>query len=196
MVAPAHPITHIWLHPRETIRHVAGHDPEYGVLPLTLLAGASSASLELMTGAGDMGPGPAVSALLFAGPLWGLAALYVGGWLLALVGGGLGGRAAAVDIRAAIAWSNVPVIFGAAVAWLVLALVPGGLAMLPQAVLLGSMVWGYGILAASLAAVQHFSLRRAIGSMAAVAVLVAVVPLAILPGIDGLLPDGLEAGAS
>lgn len=96
-------ITRIWPHPRETIRRITGHDPEYGVLPLTLLAGAFSASLDLMSGAGETAVGPAVSTVLLVRSLWGLAALYVGGCLPALVGGRLGGCAASVDIRAAIA---------------------------------------------------------------------------------------------
>jgi len=49
-----------------------------------------------------------VSGTIVLGVIWGLAWLYLGGWLMGVTGRWLEGRADALMVRAAIAWSSVP----------------------------------------------------------------------------------------
>jgi hypothetical protein len=165
----AHPIKTIWLQPRSTLRRIVANDPEYGVLLLTVLAGALLAPIEATARLGEQ-DSPVV--LIFtlaavAGAVKGLFALYVGGWMLSLASRWFGGSASSVDVRAAIAWSNAPLAAGCAVWWILVALGSATefgepFTLFAEGVLLAALAWSYAMLAAFLAAVQHFSLRKAV----------------------------------
>jgi hypothetical protein len=106
------PFLTIWTSPRATIRRIVDSDPTRFVLILAVLGGFSEAldrmSMESM---GDIISIPEI--LLFCiivGPIIGLIGLYVGGALLKWTGTWIGGQGSSVEIRAAIAWSNIPVI--------------------------------------------------------------------------------------
>jgi len=106
------PLGSIWFHPRRTIRAIVDTDPFYGVLLLAMAAGAANAIMEV---AALPGPAPIGSSIFAAGLLagsagavLGIAWLYIFGWLYRWVGGWLGGRAKTQEVRAAIAWVEVP----------------------------------------------------------------------------------------
>jgi hypothetical protein len=104
----------IWLHPRETMRQVAGADGATAVLLLAALAGihdglgmAFAASLMLQ---GIYWPG--VIAALVIGAVYGIVHMYVWGFVLRWTGRWFGGAATQAETRAAVAWSAVPRIAG------------------------------------------------------------------------------------
>jgi len=125
--------------------------------------------------------------------------LYAGAWLFKLVGDGIGGRGSAVEIRAAIAWSNVPaiwalILFGAELALLGEELFTtatpnlnaspmrllGLLGLFIMAMIVG--VWGFVIFLKCLGEVQGFSAWKALGS-----VLIAVVAVVFAIAASGML---------
>ncbi len=141
---------------------------------------------------------------LIAGPIGGLISLYVGGALIRWTGRYLGGSASPENIRAAIAWSGVPVI------WSLILYVPG-LALFGQElftsetpridassslmliymvfslieVIIG--IWALVVFLKSLGQVQGFSAWKALGNII-LSVLVIVIPLvSIVLGITALI---------
>jgi hypothetical protein len=111
----------IWYRPRATIRRIVDTDPRKFVLLIAWMAGALAAlnsqiaiaTLDLSANVPHLprlgSIGIAIAAFLFGllsvVGLYGLAALYR--W----AGGILGGTATAVEVRAALAWSQVPGIY-------------------------------------------------------------------------------------
>lgn len=173
--APArHPALAIWMRPRETLRRIADHDPDYGVFALTILAGAALASLDVARRGEtlDMPLAVLVVLVFIAGAVRGLATLYIEGWLLLVVGRWLGGSATGAEVRLAIAWSNLPLVFGVVGWWLLLAVLGMGsipdssLEILLPAVVLMPFLWSVVLLVVGLGTVQRFSLWRAVMSMA------------------------------
>ncbi len=105
------PFRTIWTRPRATIRGIVNTDPTLYVLLLSVVGGVIQALDNASTrNAGDRLALPAIlMTAIVAGAIGGPIGLYVGGWLLRLTGRLLGGRAKAEEVRAAIAWSTVPV---------------------------------------------------------------------------------------
>ena len=103
----------IWRSPRETIREILDVDPRRHVQVLAVVAGF----VEALEWAAENNLGdrfPLLVILLIcaaAGAAGGLAFLYGGAWLLQRVGAWLGGKGSFVDVRAAMAWSTVPLIW-------------------------------------------------------------------------------------
>jgi Yip1 domain len=106
------PFVTIWTRPRATIRAIANTDTYRHIVPLAILAGI----FRTLDGASERNAGDALplAAILgiavLLGPVAGLLGLFVGGWFLGLTGRWLGGRARPDQLRAAIAWSFVPVL--------------------------------------------------------------------------------------
>ena len=172
------PIWSIWTRPRQTISLIVNEDPEYGVLAITVFSGISLTFMDMFLGAKDREIVLVVvlPLIMIAGPVRGLLSLYVGGWLLLLVGRRLGGSASPGELRAAIAWSNVPVAASCLGWFLLLAIFRDELfrSRLEQGGTLGYLsggvvtaeavliLWGYLILAVCLSTVQRFSLWKSI----------------------------------
>jgi hypothetical protein len=193
----ANPWFSIWTRPRATIRRIVDEDPERAVLVLAGMGGfaqmlnrASSRSL------GDDLPVSGIFLVAaIAGPVVGIASLYVAGWLLKLAGDGIGGRGSVVDIRAALAWSNVPIIWALILVALELALlgeelfttatprldespmlVLGFLGLALIELIIG--IWALVIFLKCLGEVQGFSAWKALGSVLIVVIGVAFVVVA------------------
>lgn len=121
----------IWTMPRATMRQILDTDPRRLVIPLALIAGVVGAlgavpALPSLTDRFSAGPGVMALALaLVLVPLCSLLMLYVVGWLLSVTGRWLDGTGDSVGMRAALAWSNVPAIWG-------------GLLLIPHFVTLGA----------------------------------------------------------
>ncbi len=103
------PWTAIWFKPRQAIRAIVDANPKHWVIPLAVAAGIASMLLPMgwMVGAGmprAVAMGVAVGMGAIGGVLW----LYLFGWLYRLVGTWFGGRATNAQVRAAIAWAELP----------------------------------------------------------------------------------------
>jgi Yip1 domain len=111
----------IWYRPRATMRRIVDTDPRKFVLGIAWLAGALAllnsqvavATLDLPANAPHfprLGPtGITIAAFLFG--VLGVVGLYGVAALYRWAGGILGGTATAVEVRAALAWSQVPGIY-------------------------------------------------------------------------------------
>jgi hypothetical protein len=104
----------IWTEPRATMRKVLDTDPEYLVFMLGILLGVSDCiDRAYSKNSGDMFTIPAIFALCaIMGPIGGLTLLYGLSALLKWSGKLLGGHGSHSHIRAAFAWSSVPLIWG------------------------------------------------------------------------------------
>ncbi len=123
---PLNPWLSIWTRPRDTIEAIVSSDPRRLVLLLAALGGfANALDRASLRDLGDKYDLPVIFGLsAIGGPIGGIVALYVGGALIRWTGTWIGGRASTENIRAAIAWSNVPLIW-ALLLWI------------PEALLLG-----------------------------------------------------------
>jgi signal peptidase I len=169
----------LWLSPGDTVARIVAEDPRRHVLALgaangalealylldTDLVGAPSAALVQMSDA-------SVHVLVaVAGALFGVANLYLSGFLLNLAARLLGGAGSAMTSRAALAWGSAPSSLGSAVALLFETLRAHGagngdaLSFLASAALLAFELWGWAASVAMLARVQGFSWPRALGAL-------------------------------
>jgi hypothetical protein len=195
----------IWTQPRATIRQIVKHNPDYQVIVLGALLGMAQAlDRAAARNAGDSLGLPMILLLcLIGGPIGGLVFLYLGGALLQWIGRWLGGLATMAEVRAALAWSSVPNIFGLAI-WLpALALLGSDLftATAPRvaaqpllalvllalaAIKLFLGVWSTLLTLWCLSEVQQFSVWRALGSVL-LAGLILIVPFVVLAALVGMI---------
>ena len=110
------PWTSMWIQPRATIQQIIDTNPKRFVLTLAALAGVSNHMLYAQWGilaniSYDLEWGAIVFYALFAGALEGIAALFIMGALIHYIGTFFDSKASSINIRAAIAWSHIPVIW-------------------------------------------------------------------------------------
>jgi len=103
----------MWTQPRATIQQIVDTDPERLVLILSAVAGFSETlDRAVMKSLGDRLDWPVIIAIAaVAGPIGGIIGLYLGGALIRWTGTWLNGQAPSKNIRAAMAWSSVPLIW-------------------------------------------------------------------------------------
>ena len=213
----------MWTNPRETIRRVVYYDPKRDVLLLAALQGFVSFFGGMLyiflllvlisndyvgapgTWESDLSNLPSMSftALAIAlgicatiGPISGLIGLYLYGWLFRMTGRWLGGNAYPIEVRAAIAWSAVPQIWGTILQALKLVLIvyvlyanainyyissSALLATLGISLLVESIIgiWSLVVLIKSLGEVHSFSAWKALGAVLLAMVIVSVVNIVI-----------------
>jgi hypothetical protein len=104
----------IWTRPRATIQQIVETDPRRLVLLLAALGGFSTVlDRASMRNLGDKLDWPVLLLLAaVVGPIAGIVTLYIGAALLRWTGSWIGGQASAQNIRAAMAWSTVPEVWG------------------------------------------------------------------------------------
>jgi Yip1 domain len=123
------PFFSIWIDPRATIRRIVDSDPTRHVLALAAIGPALGTLVVQWSRAMN---GTASQSVLW--PLWvaffvtvrvglGILSLYILGAVFKWSGRLLGGTASSVEVRAALAWSQIPAILGAII--LLLALFAG-----------------------------------------------------------------------
>jgi len=104
------PFLMVWTRPRATIRGILDSNPNYLVLQLAMAGGVVQAlGNAAQTNAGDGLP-LAHILIMFTlyGLVYGLIAIYIGGAVMSWAGRMLGGHGSSKELRAAIAWSQVP----------------------------------------------------------------------------------------
>ena len=199
---PLDPLFAIWTHPRATIRRVVDR-PALQVMLLAVVGGVYT-GLSRASGrsVGHLNPDDPFLAVLLAvvfAALLSIPMLYLLAGVLRWTGRFLHGQAGGKEIRAAIAWSNVPLIASLALfalqlplfgeelflshtpridadPWLQLSLVGFGLLRLT----LG--LWGAVVFVLALAEVQRFAIWRALVNVVLMAVAV-LAPFLLLYGM-------------
>lgn len=104
----------IWLRPKATIRRIVATNVRHHVFLLAMLAGVAGA-LSRRTLFASQDGADAILALILSlvlGPIGGIFSLFLGGALLSWSSRLIGGVSVTPVVRAALAWSYVPLIFG------------------------------------------------------------------------------------
>lgn len=194
----------IWTHPRATIRRIVDTDPHYQVAFLAMLTGALSV-LESQWSRPPISAVPRTAAVwpllvvgsVVGGAILGVVGLYINGFLLKWSGALLGGNATYAEVRAALAWAEIPSIV--AIALGILLILIGGAAPLPalgqspptepsvgsatmHAVL---ALWSFIITLKCLAEVHRFSVWRALASIVLLLIALLVFGLIVLLVVYG-----------
>jgi hypothetical protein len=199
------PFLTIWTRPRATIRGILNKNPSLHVTSIAAIGGIlDSLSRATQQYLGDRLSLPTILLIALAvGPVIGLIWLYVGAFPVGLTGRWLGGRAGPEEIRAAIAWSLVPVLATIPVWIIQLALVGRemftsltpvldskpllNLLLMATAPLeIGLAIWSFVILLKAVGEAQRFSAGKALGSILLGILCVAVmigVPILVLPAL-------------
>jgi hypothetical protein len=103
----------LWWCPRSTMRMILDEDPRRWIHVIVIIAGALMGLLSAFTS------GPATQQVAFstlisylvAGAIFNLITVYILGLLLKWVGHWFGGEGSYLEVRSAVAWSNVPIIW-------------------------------------------------------------------------------------
>ncbi len=110
---PLNPWFSMWTKPRETIQQIVDTNPEHSVIFLSAIAGfAQALDQASVRNLGDSLDWPMI--FLFAaivGPIFGMLGLFISGALIRWTGSWLNGKGSPQEIRAALAWSGVPIIW-------------------------------------------------------------------------------------
>ena len=191
----------MWLQPRATIQQIIDDNPARSVLLLSAIVGIGSVlDRASMKSTGDqLGLAAILAIAIFVGPIGGVLSLYIGSALLRWTGGWIEGKGSSENIRAAYAWSGVPLIW-AMILWVPqlilfqeelfttatprmdentsMAFLMIGFALVEITI----AIWSGVVFLKSLGQVQGFSAWRALGNMmlATMVVLVPIVIIAIL----------------
>lgn len=195
----------MWLEPRATIRSVVSQNPGRSLWLLAAVYGFSS----ILNGYQSAALGGEVAtwmlvlfAMIFA-PIWGYIVFCIWGWLIALTGKLLKGEGNFYTIRAAYAWSCVPLAANAVLWFLLIALFGGKIFqsavdghLLTQGqittlfvLLIGKMVfviWAIVLYLNALAEVQKFSVLRAIVNVIIAGVIAILAALVLYSLVIGL----------
>jgi len=113
------PWVSMWTKPRATIQQIVDTNPQRLVLLLAAAAGFGQAlDRASINSIGDRLDWPIIFIVAaVGGPIAGVIGLYIGGALIHWTGTWIGGKTSAENIRAAIAWSSVPMLW-ALVLWI------------------------------------------------------------------------------
>lgn len=183
----------IWTEPRRTIRQIVDTDPTYGVLLLAGLAGALSALevrwMAMPSHAVGMRWPLMVAFSVVIGAVFGIVALYIYGFFLKWTGAALGGTANYAEVRAALAWSEIPAMVAAAISLLAIIFgVAGPVAgsMMPRRgggldfvhLVLG--VWSFVLMLKCVGEVHRFSAWRALGAVLLILLVMVLIVFALL----------------
>ncbi len=188
----------IWTQPRETIRKIVSTNASYRLLPLYMIYGFPIClHIAQFFGLGSsLAAGFVLLIALVVSPLAGFIGISFWSILLFWTGQWIKGRAPYKNIRAAIAWTNVPNIV-TDLTWVLLGLIIGTALFVPgfgmgemtmaeSRLVLGlsivqvlASIWAFVIFIVALSEVQGFSILKAIANV--------IIPCAILFVLGGIL---------
>src|SRR5579863_2215555 len=159
------PWVSVWFSPRLTIERLVATRPTYLVWPLAILGTVASLynQISVIDGATYLLNWQLALGLVLLGILVGIAWLYLAGLLLSWIGRLLGGRAPALHLRAAFAWSSVPTILGFIVIVAIGAANGRGTAQdLVPLLVAASSLWSLIVFLLMLGRIEHFGFWRTI----------------------------------
>src|SRR6185295_4803199 len=190
----ASPWLSVWRKPRATIARIAAANPRRHVWLLAALGliGALVGQIILAGLAAALLDWRAILGLVLFGTIVGILGLYLSGFFYWLGGKLFGGRALPVAIRAAVAWSELPLVLGAAICLAIVAalhvldsrLDPDLLTVLLSVIAFATALWALILKWLMLGRVQNFGFWRTlasvvVGGLAAVLILGALLALPI-----------------
>ena len=191
-----HPWATIWTRPRATIRRIVETDVRYQVAFLAILSGAL---IWLERRWSNPSTAPAFPMLVviavIVGAMLGIIELYVNGALLKWAGAALGGVASYAEVRAALAWSRVPVIVAITIGLLAILLGTGGPMLGGESPASGAslllvhgalVLWGFVVMLKCIGEVHRFSAWRALGSILLIALAIVVILAALILLFGGI----------
>ena len=108
------PWVSMWTKPRVTIQQIIDTDPERWVLVLAALSGISYTLSDRLGAGGEHAWPVIIGGATIVGPIIGIIFLYIIAALVRWTGKWIGGQASAKHLRAAYAWSQIPLIWGLA----------------------------------------------------------------------------------
>lgn len=193
-----HPWATVWTRPRATIRRIVETDVRYQVTSLAILSGAL---IWLERRWSNPSPAPAFPILVvmavIIGAILGVIELYVNGALLKWAGHALGGVGSYAEVRAALAWSRVPVIVAVAIGILAILLGTDGPRLDENREITNSgasllllhgflVMWGFVLMLKCVGEVHRFSAWRALGSIMLIIVVIVLLLAAMILVFGGL----------
>jgi hypothetical protein len=183
--AAIHPLRDIWFSPRDTVRTLVASDPTRGVLVLSWFVGLAMFLEPMTSKANDRFPiAAAMVTAVLAGPMLSFGLVFLQALLTTGTGRLLGGEASPVELRAAFAWAQAPLL-GLFLLWWPEMWMPGGywkpaLAFINLAIFL----WAEVLAVVLVAEVHGFSNARALGAI----LLAWVIKIALLIGLLLMVP--------
>lgn len=199
----------IWTSPRKTIAHIVSQNPKRGLWLLAAIYGF----LSLLNGFQSSALGNAAHAILIIilaiifSPVWGMIIFGIWSWVVYRIGKLLKGQSSFAFVRAAFAWSCVPLVINIAL-WILLVLI-FGTALFQSDPLTGSMglllgvlvikvvvlVWSLVIFINALAEVQKISIGRSIANIVLAWIAIALVITLIWLGLGFITNASMTSAA-
>ena len=167
----------IWTRPRATIRRIVETDVRYQVTFLAILSGALIWLERRWSNPSTASAFPMLVVIaVIVGAILGIIELYINGALLKWAGAALGGVASYAEVRAALAWSRVPVIVAVSIGILAILLGTDGPMLGTETEYSSSgasvlmvhgalVIWGFVVMLKCIGEVHRFSVWRALGSI-------------------------------
>jgi hypothetical protein len=194
--AIGNPWATIWTRPRVTIRRIVETDVRYQVTFLAILSGALVWLERRWSSPSTAAAFPMLVVIaVVVGALLGVVELYVNGALLKWAGAALGGVGSYAEVRAALAWSRVPVIVAVTIGILAILVGTDGPMLGAESsgsgtsllLLHGALVlWGFVVMLKCVGEVHRFSAWRAFGSILMIVLALVLILVAILLLLGGV----------
>ena len=188
----------IWTKPRATIRRIVATDVRYQVTFLAILSGALIWLERRWSNPSTAAAFPMLVVIaVIVGAILGVVELYINGALLKWAGAALGGVGSYAEVRAALAWSRVPVIVAVSIGILAILLGTNGPMLGTDGefsnsgasllLLHGALVmWGFVVMLKCIGEVHRFSVWRALGSILLIVLAIAVIIVATILLFGGI----------
>ncbi len=174
--AGGNPWLSMWGRPTSTIRSIIHTDPKYGVFYLASLYALQD--LLFFANWWSLGLSYPFYAILIASlilaPIIGMAWLYFAGWVFQFTGKWLGGKAPALHVRAALAWSYIPIAVSV-VMWFVLLAAHADFVFIldaggPSSLFINFItvilsIWSLVLLIQSIREIQGFTILRSLANV-------------------------------
>jgi signal peptidase I len=155
----------VWFSPRQTVERLVAARPTYFVWPLAVLGTVAGFynQISVIYSASFLSDWQLALSLLLFGLVVGIGWLYLAGFMLRWIGWLLGGKASALHLRTAFAWSWAPTILGFALILIIDAATGRGSTLDAVPLLVAaSSLWSFVIFLLMLGRVERFGFLRAI----------------------------------
>jgi hypothetical protein len=155
-----------WLRPRQSITHIINTDPRHHVWLLAALGLIFGIILQLLVRgwATVLLDWRALAGIVISGAILGVIGLYYSGFFFRWAGALFGGHASAVEVRAALAWGQLPTVLGGVVGLILgLLLLSTGISKPVTGIIAGvAWLWTLVLTWVMFARVQNFGFWRTI----------------------------------